>query len=246
MPREGAPECRFLSQFLNEVAAIVGFTEGKDRLSKVSTKGAARMSSNAQATGNYSMTSAANGTEQIREPQDVRLLLDAIPTPAWSARADGFADFFNQNWLNYTGLSVEQARDWGWTVALHPDDLKGLVDYWRSVLASGEPGEFEGRLRRFDGVYRWFLVRATPSLSSILDVIQLHSEMVARFLSQAPFLAIQTLRSALRTAVAGLARPRLARMYSSKFAKLAVALATSPFCLDFSRGFTAAPDRLPT
>jgi formate hydrogenlyase transcriptional activator len=85
---------------------------------------------------------------------------------AWAARADGAADFFNQRWLDYTGLSVEHARDWGWTVALHPDDLKGLVDYWRSILASGQPGEIEGRLRRFDGTYRWFLFCATPSLDS--------------------------------------------------------------------------------
>jgi PAS domain S-box-containing protein len=79
---------------------------------------------------------------------------------------DGSAEFFNQRWLDYTGLSVEQARDWGWTVALHSDDLNGLVDYWRSVLASGEPGEIEGRLRRFDGMYRWFLFRATPSFDN--------------------------------------------------------------------------------
>src|SRR5207302_4333430 len=87
-------------------------------------------------------------------------------TLAWSARSDGSADFFNQRWLDYTGLSTEQARDWGWTVALHPDDLNRLVDYWQSVLASGEPGEIEGRLRRFDGVYRWFLFRATPSFDN--------------------------------------------------------------------------------
>src|ERR1700722_1109394 len=46
----------------------------------------------------------------------------------------------------------------------HPDDLNDLVDYWRHVVASGQPGEIEGRLRRSDGVYRWFLFRATPSL----------------------------------------------------------------------------------
>jgi PAS domain S-box-containing protein len=89
-------------------------------------------------------------------------VVDTIPTLAWSARSDGSADFFNQRWLDYTGLSSEQARDWGWTDALHSDDLNRLVNYWRSVLASGEPGEIEGRLRRFDGVYRWFLFRATP------------------------------------------------------------------------------------
>ncbi|MBC8030145.1 MAG: PAS domain-containing protein [Pyrinomonadaceae bacterium] len=48
----------------------------------------------------------------------------------------------------------------------HSDDRKGLEDYWRSVLASGEPGEIEARLRRFDGEYRWFLFRATPSFDN--------------------------------------------------------------------------------
>jgi PAS domain S-box-containing protein len=110
------------------------------------------------------MTSADDGTEGVWQPQDIRRVLDTIPTLAWSARADGFADFFNRRWLDYTGLSVEQACDWGWTAALHPDDLNGLVDNWRSVLASREPTEIEARLRRFDGVYRWFLFRATPSL----------------------------------------------------------------------------------
>src|ERR1700686_9828 len=109
------------------------------------------------------MTSAGQGAADARQAEDILRVFDAIPTLAWSARSDGSADFFNRRWLDYTGLSVEQARDWGWTVALHPDDLKGLVDYWRSVLASLEAGEIEGRLRRFDGVYRWFLFRATPS-----------------------------------------------------------------------------------
>jgi PAS domain S-box-containing protein len=115
---------------------------------------------------NGAMASAAYSSEQARQAQDVRLVVDAIPTLAWSAQADGSVDFFNQRWLDYTGLSAEEARDWGWTVALHSDDLNGLVDYWRSVLASGVPGEMEGRLRRFDGVYRWFLFRATPSVDN--------------------------------------------------------------------------------
>ena len=59
------------------------------------------------------MASVANGTEQARQAQDVRLAVDTIPTLAWSARSDGSADFFNQRWLDYTGLSAEQARDWG-------------------------------------------------------------------------------------------------------------------------------------
>jgi PAS domain S-box-containing protein len=118
------------------------------------------------------MTSVANGSEQARQAEDVRLVVDAIPTLAWSAQADGSADFFNQRWLDYTGLSADEARDWGWTAALHPDDLNGLVGYWRSVLASGEPAEMEARLRRFDGEYRWFLFRATPSFGNDGTVVK--------------------------------------------------------------------------
>jgi PAS domain S-box-containing protein len=95
-----------------------------------------------------------------------RAMIDTIPALAWSAHLDGSAEFFNQCWLDYTGLSLEQVRGWGWTVGLHSDELTTIVDYWQSVLASGEPGEIEGRLRRFDGVYRWFLFRATPSFDN--------------------------------------------------------------------------------
>ena len=98
--------------------------------------------------------------------ENARRVLDTIPTLAWSARADGSAVFFNQRWLDYTGLSTEQARDWGWVVALHPDESNRLLEFWRSVIASGEQGEIEGQLRRFDGTYRWFLFRATPSVDS--------------------------------------------------------------------------------
>src|ERR1700676_5240739 len=112
------------------------------------------------------MTPPGQDSEEARQGPDIRRVLDTIPTLAWSAPSDGPAYFFNRRWLDFTGLSVEQARDWGWTVALHPDDLKGLVDYWRSGLASRQPGESEGRLPRFDGVYRWFLFRATPSFDN--------------------------------------------------------------------------------
>jgi PAS domain S-box-containing protein len=118
------------------------------------------------------MASAGYGSEPGWQTPDVRLLVDAIPTLAWSARSDGSADFFNQRWLDYTGLPPEQALDWGWTAALHSDDRQALVDYWRSVLASGKPGEIEARLRRFDGVHRWFLFRATPSFDNDGKVVK--------------------------------------------------------------------------
>ena len=101
-----------------------------------------------------------------RSERALQEVIETIPVMAWSAAADGSAEFFNRRWLDYAGLSANQVRGWGWTSAVHPDDLNRIVDYWRDVLASGQAGEIEARLRRFDGVYRWFLFRATPSLDN--------------------------------------------------------------------------------
>ena len=94
--------------------------------------------------------------------RNLRLIINTIPAMAWSAQADGNADFVNQRWLDYTGLSALQAQGWGWAQAVHPDDLDRLNDYWLSTVATGQAGEIEARLRRFDGRYRWFLFRASP------------------------------------------------------------------------------------
>jgi PAS domain S-box-containing protein len=98
----------------------------------------------------------------VANERNLGLIINTMPILAWSARADGNVDFVNQRWLDYTGLSAEQALGWGWAQAFHPDDLSRLSDYWLSIIGAGEPGEIEARLRRFDGSYRWFLFRASP------------------------------------------------------------------------------------
>jgi PAS domain S-box-containing protein len=97
-----------------------------------------------------------------RSERDLQLIIDTIPALAWSARPDGFAEFFNQHYLDYVGLSAEQARAWGWTAAVHPDDFDSVAAAWQRIMVSEEPGETEARLRRQDGTYRWFLLRANP------------------------------------------------------------------------------------
>src|SRR6185295_1664616 len=94
--------------------------------------------------------------------RNLKLIIDTIPAVAWSARADGSADFFNQHYLDYVGLSAEQVMDWGWTAVVHPDDLNSLTTAWQRIMAFEQAGETEVRLRRFDGAYRWFLFRASP------------------------------------------------------------------------------------
>ena len=101
--------------------------------------------------------------DALRRREDyLRLTIDTIPVLAWCSRPDGSNEFLNQRWLDYTGLTIEEARGWGWKVAIHPDDLPQLLDVWQGLLASGKSGELEARLRRADGVYRWFLFRVEP------------------------------------------------------------------------------------
>src|SRR3984957_8561159 len=94
--------------------------------------------------------------------RNLNQIINAIPALAWTARPDGAAEFFNQHYLDYVGLSAEQAKDWGWTIAIHPDDLNEMIAWLRRMIASDQASECEGRLRRFDGEYRWFLFRTNP------------------------------------------------------------------------------------
>src|SRR5262249_43626878 len=68
-------------------------------------------------------------------------IINTIPTMAWSARPDGSCDFLNQRWLDYAGMSAEQALGWGWVAAIHPTDRETIVEYWQSCLAAGIPVE---------------------------------------------------------------------------------------------------------
>jgi PAS domain S-box-containing protein len=106
---------------------------------------------------------AQRSLEEARRARDeLALALDTIPALVWTTRPDGSSEMSNERWLSYTGLSREAAREWGYTSAIHPDDYAGLVPRWSTSFQSGTPIEDEARLRRADGVYRWFLHRAVP------------------------------------------------------------------------------------
>ena len=97
-----------------------------------------------------------------RQSEDrLRLVIDTLPAMVWSKSPDGSADFLNQRFREYTGLSVEEGLGWGWMRnAFHPEDR--AEEEWRAAFAAGQPFEKEARLRRADGTYRWFLLRAVP------------------------------------------------------------------------------------
>lgn len=92
----------------------------------------------------------------------LRKIIDTIPAQAYCNLPDGTNEFSNQRWQDYTGQSSEESSGWGWQAAYHPEDLPRTMEKWRALLAAGEPGEIQARLRRHDGVYRWFLFRCEP------------------------------------------------------------------------------------
>ena len=93
---------------------------------------------------------------------DLSRILDDLPALVWTALPDGDVDFVNQRWCDYTGLTLDAARALGWQTTIHPVHRPELAERWRSSQASGQPVEAEVPLRRFDGEYRWFLVRSCP------------------------------------------------------------------------------------
>jgi hypothetical protein len=148
--------------FLVPAALIVVVVEAKRRA------GEARREVDAK----YRQVSEDALAQAQKSEARLRLIIDSIPVPAWSSRADGSADFINQRWLDYTGLPLEDALGWGWKIVCHPDDLDRTMEYWRSVLASHEDPELEARLRRFDGIYRRFLFRVSPLRDESGNVVQ--------------------------------------------------------------------------
>jgi PAS domain S-box-containing protein len=93
---------------------------------------------------------------------DLRLAMDAIPTIIWIALPDGSAEFFNKKWTEYTNLSAADSEGFGWSKAVHPEDLAGHTERWRMAVATCRPFEDEVRIRGADGTYHWFLCRGTP------------------------------------------------------------------------------------
>jgi PAS domain S-box-containing protein len=104
----------------------------------------------------------SSGGERRALTDEFQLALDALPGLVWTMRPDGSADFLNQRWREYTGLSLAESVGWGWATAVSPDDRPGFLETWKRVLSSGAPGEAIARLRRADGDDRWFMFRAVP------------------------------------------------------------------------------------
>jgi PAS domain S-box-containing protein len=104
------------------------------------------------------MASSGQGSERL----NAQLLVDSIPALIHTARPDGYLDYFNKPWLEYLGVTLDKVTGWNWTAFVHPEDVEGILAKWRACLATGETFEYETRVRRASGEYRWMFHRKVP------------------------------------------------------------------------------------
>lgn len=106
------------------------------------------------------VTARKHAEDAVRESSErLRFMAEAMPHKIFTARADGVVDYFNQQWRDYTGFTLEQLGEWDGTKLVHPDDVDEHNKRWRHALATGEPFQMEYRVRRIDGDYRWHMTQ---------------------------------------------------------------------------------------
>lgn len=100
--------------------------------------------------------------ELERSVEEFRFVSDFMPQMVWTTTPDGYHDYFNKRWYDFTGTRFDDVKGEGWNPVLHPDDRQRAFNVWQHSLKTGEPYEIEYRFKACDGTYRWFLGRALP------------------------------------------------------------------------------------
>ncbi|MGM3308741.1 PAS domain S-box protein [Anabaena sp. WFMT] len=119
------------------------------------------------------LTERKQAEEALRQSEEsYRYLSDAIPQLVWIANTEGECVHVNQQWLEYTGQRIETVMGFGWAKYVHPDDLQITMQALLKGVQTGEPYECEKRLRRYDGVYRWHLVRGVPIKNELGQIVK--------------------------------------------------------------------------
>ena len=103
-----------------------------------------------------------NARARAESEEKFRLLADAMPQMVWSTLPDGYHDYYNARWYDFTGVPAGSTDGEGWNNMVHPNDQAHAWAVWRHSLETGEPYEIEYRLRHHSGIYRWALGRALP------------------------------------------------------------------------------------
>ena len=110
----------------------------------------------------YFLSTVHDITEQMDREKHIDQFLNAIPQLVWTAESDGNIYWYNNNWYEYTGQTLEEAKNDGWKAVHHPDHIDRVVKEWQHSIDTGEPLTIQFPLRRHDGAYRWFLTKANP------------------------------------------------------------------------------------
>ena len=101
--------------------------------------------------------------KELRESEALfRLMAESLPQLVWTADENGYRTFFSHNWLTYSGKPFTELEGWQWTSLIHPDDTDNIVQQYKTALNAAQAFEYELRLLRHDGIYRWHLVRGVP------------------------------------------------------------------------------------
>ena len=109
------------------------------------------------------ITEQKQAEEALQQSEErLRFMAESMPQKIFTATPDGKVNYYNPQWMEYTGLSFEQMKDWGWTQFVHPDDVKENVKQWQHSVETGEPFQLEHRFRDRHGKYHWHLSRALP------------------------------------------------------------------------------------
>jgi len=101
-----------------------------------------------------------------------RTLAESVPQLVWICNPDGLNVYFNQRWVEYTGLTLEESYGRGWNTPFHPDDKQAAWQAWNHAVESGDTYRVESRLRRADGSYHWFLIRGVPSRDDAGQIVK--------------------------------------------------------------------------
>jgi len=107
-----------------------------------------------------------------KSEEEFRLLAESMPQIVWVTRKDGWNIYFNQQWVDYTGLTLEESYGHGWNIPFHPDDQQRALSAWENATKNNDIYSLECRLRRADGVYHWWLVRGVPLLDETGEIIK--------------------------------------------------------------------------
>jgi PAS domain S-box-containing protein len=103
---------------------------------------------------------------------EFRNLAESMPQIVWATRADGWNIYFNRQWMDYTGMTIEESYGHGWNKPFHPDDQQRAWDAWNNAVENNSIYSIEARLRRFDGEYRWWLVRGVPQINEKGEILK--------------------------------------------------------------------------